>query len=137
MIEIKIGKPTSVPTYIDTFEIFVKYMHGDADAYSSHSHFYSPENKEDMEMDLLALHFMSNSPYTDIYDARKERAAIMEFFENHGKTKEEALSFIDRFFESDSTCDGVNAAVEGVNVYYWNDDSVKHDVEVKIDERPL
>ena len=138
MIELKIGEPTKTQTYIDSYEVDVQYMHGDADAYSDGGNFYPSTDTEDMKMDLLALHFMQNSPFTDIYDQRKERAAIREFFENHGKSKADADAFMDTYVIGDTTNDSQsNARIEDVKVYYWDNDAVKHDVEVHIDERPL
>ena len=133
MIEIQIGEISKkVPTYFDTFEVVVDYMHGDADSFSTGKHYYASTTQEDLESDLLALHFVSTSPFVNIYDQKKERKAIREFFANAGKTQGDADSFIDRFIIGDVTNDNSNAQVDGFEVFYYNDKSVKFDVTVNI-----
>lgn len=138
MVEFIIGEPKKVQLPAIIFKINVQYMHGDADAYSDNSFFFSIKNTNDLKRTILALNFVKTGPYTDLYDYDKARMAIREFFENHGWTNDDAESFIDNYIIGDITNDSRNdALIKNYNVYYYDEDSLECDVKIKIDERPL
>ena len=156
-VEFKITSPIHVPVWTNTYELDVRYMHGDANAYSTETNYYDADEAEEiaaLHRHLKGLHFMQHLMRENgrwRADAESQKQFIIEFFEKLGYQSVEdededsdtyldmvphadVTEFLELFMQQDTTDDSYeyNAIVKDVNLYYYNAAGEKLNVEVTI-----
>jgi hypothetical protein len=142
-------KLTPSPEYKNTAVIFLKFMHGDADAYThTELTFIDKNGVPDIEEALATeevLGFMSIC--LNNFDKNLDKKALVEilnkpdnkhvmrFFSNDfsGETLEERIAeFVDNGdllgWERDCTCSDYFAQLTSIELYYFNSEGVRHTI---------
>ena len=137
-IEVLIGSPVVHLIKRELFEVRVSYMHGDADAYSTEVVRYPVEKLEPLKIALKGLHFMMDDAYQDLCQ-QAQRGVLIEKLEEFGFDREQIDSFTDAYVQHDTTDQSYDsdAAVDEVNVFYFDSHSIEHHVVVKINGAAL
>jgi hypothetical protein len=139
-VKLTIGKEVELPTYKDVYEIEVGFMHGDADAYSTESCFYKPRLQfNEMKGHLYGLAFMRTPEYSGLYDRRLEEQALEQHLSELGMDKKAIDQFRDSFVQRDTTDGGysTNARIDAVNIFYYDMEQKKFEVDVLVNDKPL
>lgn len=120
---------TPEPVNKNVFELEVDYMHGDADATTTKTFFYFKDKDEHrLKRDLIGLKAYPWDRDEDVIELVAEALAAAGV----DNADDLASSFDDRFYESDSTCEGERAPVEGISLYFYDEVGQKFPVNVNI-----
>lgn len=133
------------PPHKEVFEIRAEYMHGDMNAFSTETKIFAPED------DLLFLYVRGCFAMMQFQAAHPQglysftQLQLHEAVEQHFKdwsdaiTEDDSLSFLAQFLEDfaiqDSTDDSYEYAawVASIDVFWYDENSVKHRVEIVVD----
>jgi hypothetical protein len=126
MVELKIGKQVSIPTYENMYELTVGFMHGDADGDTDRTIHYTLAEEDKLKLDLLLIEGLDDGEYLEDQAAEILAANGIEDPDN-----EIAENFSDEFYEGDMTCEGNGAPITSVELYFYDANGVKYEVEVK------
>jgi hypothetical protein len=131
-VKLKISRePLTPETHQNTFEMEVEYMHGDADGETTKTFLFNAKDDEDVERMKM---------FIAAYDANEDPDYLGDqattFFKSIGiedeRAEELGQMFDDDFWEGDMTCEGNGASFAGLQLFFWDDNSQKFEVEFKI-----
>lgn len=152
-VDLKVTSPVPVTAWTNTYELDVKYMHGDANAYTHEVNYYDAIEAEGiaaLHLHLKGLHFMQHLMRKHT-DGAYQKEFIIGFFENLGYPSKEdddedsdtyldvilhpdVEEFLEWYMQRDTTDDSYeyNAIVTDVKLYYYDEAGKKFNVEVTI-----
>jgi len=125
LVELQVAAPAAVPNYRNTYELVVGYMHGDADGDTEQTFTYSPDEVDDLKINLLLLNGINSGDYL-----AEQAAKILKEAGIEDPDDEIAENFGDDFYEGDMTCEGNGAAMTGFQVFFYDHEGIKHDVNI-------
>lgn len=128
-VELQVGKPVTLPIYKNVYELVTDYMHGDADGYTDKTKRYDAVTQIDrLKLDLLSLEAIDEGVLDECEDILRRLYEKLGVEDVDG----EIDGFRDNFYEGDNTTDGSMAAhLDGVTLFYYDENSVKHNVVAK------
>jgi len=135
MITVTIQDPIVVADRREHFKVEVKYMHGDADAYSTETSFVPYSDMVKLEVLLRSLEFMSSPEYPDSWDPSAQRAAAAGFVLSH----EDHIDLYSRTLENlrihDTTDGGFDhyAELQSFKVTYFDSQNVERAVQYTLE----
>lgn len=133
-IEIQVGKPSPVEAHRNTFELIVEYMHGDADGTTYQTFYYPhPALTGQLESDMIGVVAALGEDRDEVVEAI--RTAYQEAGVDNAELEAERIG--DQLYEGDITCDGERATLVDSELFFYNEDGVKHDVTVLVDGTPV
>lgn len=121
-------KEIKISNHENEYEIVVKLMHGDADAYTSKT-FYYDNATEAEKMLRLFTYLWKNDPRGENIEALQ--AKINEFKIAYIFDEDECLDaedFWSNELDRDITCDSYNAAIDDVDIFFYTADCKKYRV---------
>lgn len=139
-MNVTFGDPTPVKKAAvrDVYVLELKYMHGDADAYTSekHSFKHSMDRAEKMAT-AVKVAFVLADGLVDVWDlsrdkAIKEIAALLP-----EEDPEEVSTWYENFWVSDCTNEGSGAMIDGIKLKYFDKAGAENTVEIRVDGKEL
>lgn len=134
MIEVTINDPIALDDRREQFKIAVDYVHGDADAYSTETFFVKYSNMSELEVLIRCLEFMSDRVYSEMSNAREQRAAAAAFASSQTENIELYSRTLENLRQHDTT-DGsfqYYASIEDFKVTYFDSKNVEHEVTYEL-----
>lgn len=125
LVELQVAEPAEVPNYRNTYELVVSYMHGDADGDTENTFTYSPDEVDDLKINLLLLNGIDDGDYLE-----SQATNILTLAGIADEDGEIATNFADDFYEGDISCDGMGAAMTGFKVFFYDHEGIKHNVNI-------
>lgn len=120
-------KPKNSPS--NQFELVVKFMHGDADSYSTSNAFFRTE--EELLKILDTLMYMKNSGWSEVYNCLSQISLVKEVLAKAKLDEDEVDHFLDDWVIYDVTSSGnAFAQVDNLEVFWYNSSGQKHHVQI-------
>lgn len=114
--------------YKNKYVVFTTCMHGDADFYTNHELPFDENEVDILEIVANTFHkYFNNKGYN-------KRVYAYSYLED----KYDELNLEDLFYELqsyDKTCDVYPSDVRSFNIYYYDSNGIKYDVEVVNDNK--
>ena len=136
-VEITIGEAVVTPTYQNTYELDIEFMHGDADGETHQTVRYDESEIDELKQTLGAFAYLGRKLDGDMEDCDE----LVAYFKSLGMNEDDAEdakdSFRDNFYEGDITCEGRPAAIASVTVTYYDDEGVHRNVDVRVNGSQL
>ena len=131
-IELVLGDAITKPAKRDVWVLNIKYMHGDADAYTHAAHSYKSE--AELLPDLEVLNAMRSDMYCDAAHRSRSKGIAYLATQLPHRTAEDIDSVCDGFHEGDCTNDHQTPAlIDDLKVSYFNKDGVEFAVKIFVD----
>lgn len=134
-IDLQRGNRVAPEEHKNSYQLTVNYMHGDADGDTSHTSFYTPDQVDELKIDILGVITAANSG-DNLDDCRDVIAAI---FESQGieDAHDRADEWSDNFWEGDITNEGTGACCTGYDLFYWDADGIQFEVNTFVNGKKL
>lgn len=126
----KVGKEVPDKTPHDMYELEVRYMHGDADFYTTKNTRFALRNKDMLVAIAHLLHFMREEKPSlrsrrHLFPAIAERAGIW--------SNVELEEILENYLEYDETTHGTNfCSIDEIKYYYYDHNKTKYEVSIEI-----
>ena len=135
MITVTINDPIVVADRREHFKVEVKYMHGDADAYSTETFFVPYSNMVKLEVLLRSLEFMSSPEYPDSWDSSAQRAAAAAFASSRTEHIDAYSSTLENLRVHDTTDGGFDhyAELQSFKVTYFDSQNIERAVQYMLE----
>ncbi|MDF2534334.1 MAG: hypothetical protein K0R18_491 [Bacillales bacterium] len=149
-LKLTIGTMSDTPKSTNRYEIEVKFMHGDADAYTKEYVRIPSEKIELVEEVLATLHKFKNLPWNEARNSYSKHAEYKLWFgheylgsmdgepaydedwpEEITYEKWEEIGQYSFEWPRDVTYREIDARLDGFKVFYYNENGVKFNVEVE------
>lgn len=115
-MQFKIGKPVVIKNPKSVYVLEFEVMHGDADGYSTEVWEYSESRKNDFIETLKVF---------------KEIEKVKNGYEEEHYPEIEGYNeYVSENWPSDHTCSDYPAALQEYKIYYYDENGVKHHVEL-------
>lgn len=125
-----VGEALSTVTPRDMYVLEIKYMHGDADVYTTEKYTFKPTQIELLQKTLVLIEEAS----TYDFEVTNGRKWLRNFLvERSGLSVEDVDVFFDNYVQGDATCDHEYVAnFEEWLLTYYDHDGVGYDVDATI-----